>query len=346
MEENKNKVTAVITAVGGYVPDDILTNADVESMVDTSDEWIQTRVGIKERRILKDQTKGSSYMGIRAVQDMMKRHDLNPSDFDIVICSSNTPDYHFPTTASIIAEAIGVPKGIPCFDFQGACPGFVYGLQIARGFIESGIYKKVLLISAEKMSAITDPKDRSTLPLFGDAAGCVLLEPCTEGLGIQDAIIGNDNHGNTKHLILPAGGSARLTSHETVDNGEHFIHQNGQQVFKAAVTMMGDSSMEIMERNNLSHDDIAWFVPHQANLRIIDATARRMGLDKSKVMINIQKYGNTSSATIPICLWEWEDQLKKGDNIVITAFGAGFTWATMYLKWGYNYTKPEENKKN
>lgn len=339
MEMMTKKVTAAITAVGGYVPEDVLTNADIERMVDTSDEWIQSRVGIKERRILKDSSLGSSYMGIRAAKDMMERHHINAEDFDIVICSSNTPDYHFPTTASIIAEALGVPVGVPCFDFQGACPGFVYGLQIARGFVESGIYKKVLLISAEKMSAITNPKDRSTLPLFGDGAGCVVIEPCTEGLGIQDAIIGNDNHGNKKHLLLPAGGSACMPTHETVDAEQHFVYQEGQYVFKAAVTMMGDSSVEIMRRNNLSHDDIAWFVPHQANMRIIDATARRMNLDKSKVMINIQKYGNTSSATIPLCLWEWEDKLKKGDNIIVTAFGAGFTWATMYLKWGYDYKK-------
>lgn len=344
MDTTTKKVTAAITAVGGYVPEDILSNADIERMVDTSDEWIQTRVGIKERRILKDKTKGSSYLAIQAVKDMIKRHDLDPKDFDVVICSSNSPDYHFPTTASIVAEAIGVPVGVPCFDFQGACPGFVYGLQISRGFIESGLYKKVLLVTAEKMSAITNPNDRATLPLFGDGGGCVVLEPCTEGYGIMDAIIGNDNtNGNKDHLIMHAGGSACPPSHETVDAGEHYVYQEGQYVFKAAVTMMGDTSTEIMERNKLTQDDIAWVVPHQANMRIIDATARRMNLDINKVMVNIQKFGNTSSSSVPLCLWEWEDKLKKGDNIVLTTFGAGFTWGTMYLKWAYDY-KGGDNK--
>lgn len=326
---------ANITAVGGYVPDDVLTNDEIARYLDTSDEWITTRVGIKERRILRDETKGSSYLGAMAVKDMFGRHDIDPSEIDIVICSSNTPDYHFPTTASVIAEECGI-KGKPCFDFQGACPGFVYGLQIARGFVESGLYKKVLLVSAEKMSAITDKNDRATMPLFGDAGGCVLIEPTTEEYGIMDSIIQNDNSGKD-YLIMPAGGSAMPASHETVDKKLHYIQQDGQKVFKAAVTYMGDSSVEIMKRNGLTNEDIAWVVPHQANMRIIDATARRMDLDISKVMVNIDRYGNTSSATIPICLWEWEDKLKKGDNIILTAFGAGFTWGSTWIKWGYDY---------
>lgn len=330
------KVTAAITAVGGYVPEDVLTNADIEKMVETSDEWITTRVGIKERRILKDPTKGSSYLGVKAVQDLLAHYpNIKLDEIDLVVVSSNTPDYHFPTTASIIADQVGVPKGVPCFDFQGACPGFLYGLQIVRGFIESGLYKKVLLISAEKMSAVTNPKDRTTLPLFGDGAACVILEPNTDGMGIQDVILRNDNAGNAGHLIMKAGGSACPPTHETIDQGLHYVYQEGQQVFKAAVTQMGDTSAEIMERNGLSHEDIAWVVPHQANMRIITATARRMSLDMDKVMLNIEKYGNTSSATIPLCLWNYQDRLHKGDNLILTAFGAGFTYGSIYLKWAY-----------
>lgn len=327
-----DKKYAAITAVGGYVPDKVLTNEHIASKLDTSDEWITTRVGIKERRILDVPGAGSSYLGIKAVENMLQEYHISPDEIDIVICSSNTPDYHFPTTASLIAKAVGVPVGVPCFDFQGACPGFLYGLQIARGFVESGIYKKVLLISAEKMSAITDTENRSTYPLFGDAGGCVLLEPTTEKCGILDVMLHNDNSGS-ESLILKAGGSAVPASHETVDAKEHYIYQDGQKVFKAAVTHMGDSAVEIMERNGLTQDDIAWVVPHQANLRIINATARRMNLDPSKVMININKYGNTSSATIPLCLWEWKDKLKKGDNLILTAFGAGFTWGSIWVKW-------------
>lgn len=330
------KVTAAITAVGGYVPEDVLTNADITKMVDTSDEWITTRVGIKERRILKDDTKGSSYLGIKAVEDLLARHpNIKIEDIDMVVVSSNTPDYHFPTTASVIADRVGIPQGVPCFDFQGACPGFLYGLQIARGFVESGLYKKVLLISAEKMSAIVNRKDRATLPLFGDGGACVVLEPTTDGTGIQDVILRNDNAGNAEHLIMKAGGSACPPSHETVDKDMHYVYQEGQQVFKAAVTQMGDVSAEIMERNGLSHEDVAWVVPHQANMRIITATARRINLDMDQVMVNIDKYGNTSSASIPLCLWDYEDRLHKGDNLVLTAFGAGFTYGSVYLKWSY-----------
>lgn len=328
------KRTAVITAVGGFVPEDVLSNDEIASYLDTSDEWITTRVGIKERRVLKVAGAGSSYLGIKAVEDMLSRHDIDKDEIDLVLCSSNTPDYQFPTTASIIARECGM-NGMPCLDFQGACPGFLYGLQVARGFVESGVYKKVLLISAEKMSSITDRNNRATMPLFGDAGGCVLVEPSEEGLGIQDALLKTDNSGRD-HLILPAGGSATPASKETVEAGMHYIYQDGQRVFKAAVTQMGDVSVELMERNGLTFEDIDWVVPHQANMRIIDATARRMEVSMDKVMVNIRKYGNTSSATIPLCLWEWEKQLKKGDNLILTAFGAGYTWGAIWLKWGYD----------
>lgn len=291
-------------------------------------------MGIKERRVLKVPGAGSSYLGIRAVEDMLSRHNINKSEIDLVLCSSNTPDYQFPTTASIIARECGI-DGVPCFDFQAACPGFLYGLQIARGFIESGVYKKVLLISAERMSAITDRTDRATLPLFGDGAGCALLEPTEDGMGIQDVILKNDNHGRD-YLILRAGGSANPATEETVKARQHYVYQDGQKVFKSAVVQMGDCSVELMEKNGLTFEDIDWVVPHQANMRIIDATARRMGVSMDKVMVNIDKYGNTSSATIPLCLSEWENRLKKGDNLILTAFGAGFTWGSIWLKWGYD----------
>lgn len=326
------KVHAAITAVGGYVPEEVLTNDEIASRLDTSDEWITTRVGIKERRIMNKPGFGSSWLGIQAIRDMVEHYQISLDDVDLVLCSSNTPDYHFPTTASIIAAEVGITNGCPCFDFQGACPGFLYGLQIARGFVESGLYKKVLLVAAEKMSAITDRDDRATFPLFGDGGGCVILEPTTEEVGIMDALLENDNSGR-EHLIMKAGGSANPPTHETVEARQHFVYQEGQKVFKAAVTHMGDCSVEVMERNGLTHEDIAWVVPHQANMRIIDATARRMHLDLSKVMLNIEKYGNTSSATIPLCLWEWRDRLKKGDNLILTAFGAGFTWGAIWVKW-------------
>ncbi|MDO5036546.1 MAG: beta-ketoacyl-ACP synthase III [Porphyromonas sp.] len=331
------KKHAAITAIGGYLPDDVLTNEDITKMVDTSDEWITTRVGIKERRILKDKHKGSSYLGIQAVKDLAARHEGALDGVEIVLCSSNTPDHAFPTTASIIAEGVGI-KGAPCLDFQGACAGFLYGLQIARSMVTSGVHKKVLLVAAEKMSAIVDFEDRTTLPLFGDGSGCVIVEAVDEEVGVMDAILRNDNSGKN-HLIMKAGGSACPPSHETVDKRMHYVYQEGQPVFKSAVSNMGDVSVEMMERHNLTKDDITWVVPHQANKRIIDATARRMGLDPSKVMVNIQNLGNTSSASIPLCLWQWEDQLKKGDNLILTAFGSGFTWGAVYLRWAYDYKK-------
>lgn len=331
------KKYAVIAAVGGYLPEDVLTNADIEKMVDTSDEWIISRVGIKERRILKDPGKGSSYLGIRAAEDLFARHsNVKKEEIDLVMVSTCTPDHGFPSTASIIADAIGIPVGVPCFDFQAACPGFIFGLQIARGMIESGVYRKILLIATEKMSAFINPKDRSTLPLFGDGSGCVVLEATEEPLGIMDASIHNDNRDNAHHLILKAGGSLRPASHQTVEEGMHYVYQEGQAVFKSAVSQMGDSVAEIMERNHLTREDVTWVVPHQANMRIITATAKRVSLDMEKVMLTIEKYGNTSSATIPICLWEYEKRLKKGDTLILTSFGAGFTYGSVYLKWGYD----------
>ncbi len=335
MEERKRY--AQVTAVGGFVPEDVLTNDEIAKHLDTNDEWITTRVGIKERRVLKVKGAGSSYLGAKAIEDMIARHDINKDEIDFILCSTNTPDYHFPSTASVISDMCGI-KGVPCIDFQGGCPGFIYGLQLARGFVESGIYKKVIVVATEKMSAATDPTDRSTFPLFGDGAGCVLVEPSSEAIGIMDGLFRNDNSGR-EHLIMPAGGSVLPPNEETVRERLHYVHQDGKQVFKQAVTQMGDISVELMERNNLTFEDIAWVVPHQANMRIIDATARRIGLGMDKVMVNIEKYGNTSTATIPLCLWEWEQRLHKGDNLILTAFGAGFTWGSIWLKWGYDYHK-------
>ncbi len=332
-----NKINAAITAVGGFLPADILSNADLEKMVDTNDEWIMTRVGVKERRILRDPSLGASYMAIEAARDMIRRNSLDPKTFDGLIVASNTPDYHFPTTSSIVAHEIGCGS-IFTFDMQAACPSFIYALEIAANFIRSGRYKKILVVATEKMTIATDYTDRATAPLFGDGAGCALLEATEEELGVLDAVLHTNGVGR-ENLIMKSGGSASMPTHETVERREHFVHQDGQVVFKHAVVDMSDSCVEIMERNNLSHKDVDWVVPHQANLRIIDAVARRMGVSKDKVMLNIEKYGNTSSATIPICLWEWEHKLKKGDVLVLTSFGAGFTWGAIYLKWAYDGDK-------
>lgn len=325
---------AMITGVGVYYPDYILNNEELSRMVDTSDEWIMTRVGIKERRILKDPTKGSAWMGARAVERLLEKTGTKPEEVDLLICATVTPDMHFPANAQVIADMVGIKNGFG-FDLNAGCSGFLYGLVTASQFVESGRYKKVVFVGAEKMSVITDYTDRKTCPLFGDAAGAVLIEPTFEKLGVMDHILRSDGMGRD-HLYMKAGGSLNPPSIETVTNREHYIYQDGQFVFKHAVTNMADTAVEIMEKNGLKPEDVAWLVPHQANLRIIDATGRRMGLEPSKVMINIQKYGNTTSATIPLCLYEWENQLHKGDNLILAAFGAGFTWGAVWLKWAYD----------
>ena len=322
---------AMITGVGVYYPDYILNNEELSRMVDTSDEWIMTRVGIKERRILKDPTKGSAWMGARAVERLLEKTGTKPEEVDLLICATVTPDMHFPANAQVIADMVGIKNGFG-FDLNAGCSGFLYGLVTASQFVESGRYKKVVFVGAEKMSVITDYTDRK---MFGDAAGAVLIEPTFEELGVMDHILRSDGMGRD-HLYMKAGGSLNPPSIETVTNREHYIYQDGQFVFKHAVTNMADTAVEIMEKNGLKPEDVAWLVPHQANLRIIDATGRRMGLEPSKVMINIQKYGNTTSATIPLCLYEWEDQLHKGDNLILAAFGAGFTWGAVWLKWAYD----------
>ncbi len=324
---------AVITGVGGYVPDYKLTNEELSRLVDTNDEWITTRVGIKERRILKGKNQGASYLGIKAVQDLFLKKDINPEEIEMVICTTSTPDHIFPSTASIIAAKTDIKKAY-CYDIEAACSGFLVALTSAASYIESGRYKKILVVSAEKMSFMVDYTDRSTCALFGDGAGCVLIEATTKNTGFVDSIIRNDNSGY-KHLHMKAGGSVKPASHETVETREHFVYQEGTHVYKNAVTCMTEVSAELMNKNGLTADNINWLIPHQANLRIIDAVVNRTGVPYEKVCINIQKYGNTSSASIPLCLWEWEDQFQKGDNIILTAFGAGFIWGAVHLKWGY-----------
>jgi len=328
------ELNAVITGVASYVPDYILNNEELSTIVDTTDEWIMTRIGIKERRILKEEGAGSSYMGARAVKALLEKTSTKPEEVQLIICATSTPDHIFPSTASIIAEQNGI-KNAFAYDLSAACSGFIFALETATSFIKSGKYKKVIVVAAEKMSSITNYTDRTTCPLFGDASGAVMVEPTEEKIGIMDAILRTDGIGYS-NLQMKAGGSVRPADHETVDQHMHTVYQEGQIVFKHAVSNMSDVSAEIMEKNNLTHEDITWFVPHQANLRIIDAAANRMGLSKDKVMINIEKYGNTSAATLPLCLAEWEPKLKKGDNIILSAFGAGFTWGAIYLKWGYD----------
>lgn len=328
------KINAVITAVGGYLPEDKLTNADLEKLVDTNDEWITTRVGIKERRILKDPNLGASYLGIKAVEDLFTRNNIDPASVDGIIVSTNTADYHFPTTASIIAHETGCVNAMT-FDLASACPGWIYALETGANYIRSGRYKRLLIIAAEKMSSIVDYTDRQTCVLFGDAAACVLLEPTEEEYGVLDADFKTNGVGRD-NLIMKAGGSARPTSAETIANREHFIYQEGAVVFKYAVTGMANTCRTVMERNGLKYEDINWIVPHQANLRIIDAVAREMQAPKERVMVNIENRGNTSSTTIPLLLWEREKDLKKGDILILTSFGAGFTWGSIYLKWGYD----------
>ena len=329
-----SKINAAITGISGYVPKDILTNKDLEKMVDTNDEWIISRTGIKERHILKGEGLGTSHLGAEAVKGLLKKTGTDPLDVDLLILATVTPDMLFPATANIITDMVGL-KNAWSYDLNAACSGFIYALATAKKFIESGMYKKVIVAGVDKMSSIVDYEDRSTCIIFGDGGGAVMLEPNDEGYGMLDVIMRADGSGRV-HLHQKAGGSVKPASHETIDAKEHFIYQEGQAVFKFAVKGMADVSVEIMDKYNLSSDEIDWLVPHQANLRIIEATARRMGLDKSKVMINIQRYGNTTNGTIPLCLWEWEDKLKKGDNLVLSAFGGGFTWGAIYLKWAYN----------
>jgi len=325
---------AAITGVGAFLPDYRLTNDELSKMVDTSDEWIMQRIGIKERRILKEPGKATSDMGASAVNQLLQKTNTTPDEIDMLICATITPDMPFPATANIIANKVGIHYAWS-FDLNAACSGFIFALSSAVQFIESGRYKKVIVVGADMMSSITNYKDRTTCPLFGDAGTAVLLEPTTENVGVVDYINRVDGLGR-HHLHMKAGGSLKPASCETVKNEEHFVYQEGQAVFKAAVSSMADVAVEIMNRHNLKSKDIAWLVPHQANMRIIDATARRMGLGKDKVMINIQKYGNTTAATIPLCLWDYEKKLKKGDNVILAAFGAGFTWGSVYLKWAYD----------
>ena len=329
-----SKINAAITGIQGYVPQDILTNKDLEKLVDTNDEWITSRTGIKERRILKGEGLGTSVLGVEAVKGLLKKTNTDPLDVDLLICCTVTPDYVFPATGNIISDKTGLSNAWS-FDLNAACSGFIYGLTVGSQFIESGKYKKVIVVGVDKMSSIIDYSDRNTCIIFGDGGGAAMLEPNEEGNGIIDSIMHSDGSG-IEFLHQKAGGSVKPASHETIDAKEHSVFQEGKSVFKFAVSNMADVSYKIMEKNNLKSDDISWLVPHQANLRIIDATARRMGLGKEKVMINIQNYGNTTNGTIPLCLWEWEDQLKKGDNLVLSAFGGGFTWGAIYLKWAYN----------
>ncbi|MFZ4411635.1 MAG: beta-ketoacyl-ACP synthase III [Bacteroidales bacterium] len=328
------KIRAAITGVGACLPDYILTNEELSKMVDTTDEWIMTRIGIKERRILKGEGKGSSDLGAGAVLDLLKRTNTSPEEVELLICATVTPDMQFPATANIICDKAGI-KNAFSFDLNAGCSGFLFALATACRFVETGHYKKVIVVGAEKMSSIVDYTDRSVCPIFGDGSGAVLLEPVEEEIGIMDMLLRTDGAGRV-HLHQKAGGSVKPSSHATVDAREHFIYQEGQPVFKAAVSKMADTAVELMEKNNLTADDIAYLVPHQANMRIIDATGKRMDLPADKVMINIQKYGNTTAATLPLLLYDYEKKLKKGDNLILATFGAGFTWGAIWLKWAYD----------
>ncbi|MFO7935342.1 MAG: beta-ketoacyl-ACP synthase III [Bacteroidales bacterium] len=330
-----NKIVAGITGIQGWVPEYRLDNEELSTMVETTDEWIMQRIGIKERRILKEGA--TSDMGAAAVNGLLKKTGTKPEEIELVVCATVTSDYHFPSTANLISEKVGM-KNAWSFDLSAACSGFLFGLQTAAQFVQSGTHRKVILVGTDMMSAITDYTDRTTCPLFGDAAGAVLLEPVDEELGIRDAILEVDGSG-VQYLHMKAGGSARPPSHETVEAREHFVYQEGQAVFKVAVSKMADVSIELMKRHQLKPEDLDWLVPHQANMRIIEAVARRMGIPKERVMINIERYGNTTAATIPLCLWEWESKLKKGDKLILTAFGGGFTWGSIYLKWAYDGAK-------
>ena len=328
------KIKAAITGVGGYVPDYVLTNKELETMVETSDEWITSRTGIKERRILKGENKGVSVLGIEAMKDLLRKTNVDPKEIDLVIFATVTADMTFPATANIVATAVGATNAFS-YDMGAACSGFIYGLATGASFIESGRYKKVVVIGGDKMSAILDYTDRTTCIIFGDGAGAVLLEPTTENVGVIDSILRSDGSGET-YLHMKAGGSRNPASIETVTARQHYVYQEGSAVFKFAVTNMADVSAQIAERNHLTPENITWLVPHQANKRIIDATANRVGITEDKVMMNIERYGNTTAGTIPLLLWDYEKQLKKGDNLILAAFGGGFTWGAMYVKWAYN----------
>ena len=328
-----SKIRAKISGIHCWVPPYILTNQELEKMVDTTDEWIMTRTGIRERHILKGEGLGTSDMGAEAVKGLLTKTGTNPDEIELLICATVTPDMAFPATANIISDKADL-KNAFSFDLNAACSGLLFALITASKYVETGMYKKVIVVGADKMSSIVDYTARETCVLFGDAAGAILLEPTTEEVGIMDSLTGTDGSGRV-HLHMKAGGSIRPASHETIEAKEHFIYQEGQPVFKFAVTRMADVSAEIMERNGLNASDVSYLVPHQANLRIIDATARRMGLEKEKVMINIERYGNTTDATIPLCLWEWESKLKKGDNLILAAFGGGFTWGSIWVKWAF-----------
>ena len=333
----QNKISAAITGVSGYVPEYVLTNEELEKLVETNDEWITSRTGIKERRVLKGEGQGTSVMAAKAVSDLLAKTNTKPEEIDLVICATVTPDYFFPSASNLICKAVGI-RETASFDLAAACSGFLNALATGTVFIESGRYKKVIVVGADKMSAIVDYTDRTTCILFGDGAGAVLLEPNDEGVGVQDFILKSDGEG-CESLMQKGGGSAYPPTHETIDQKLHYIRQEGQSVFKFAVTRMADISAEIMERNQLTGEDVRFLVPHQANKRIIDATASRMNIGEEKVMLNIQKYGNTTAATIPLCLRDYENQLKKGDNLILAAFGGGFTWASAYVKWAYDPKK-------
>jgi 3-oxoacyl-[acyl-carrier-protein] synthase-3 len=329
-----SKIRAAITGVGGYVPDYILTNKELETMVDTSDEWITSRTGVKERRILKGENQGVSVLGIKAVEDLLRKTKVDPKEIDLVIFATVTADMTFPATANIVATAVGATNAFS-YDMSAACSGFLYALSTGASFIESGRHKKVIVIGGDKMSAILDYTDRTTCIIFGDGAGCVLLEPTTEEVGLMDSILKSDGSGES-YLHMKAGGSRLPASIDTVKAKQHFVYQEGSAVFKFAVTNMADVSAQIAEKNNLKAEDIAWLVPHQANKRIIDATANRVGISEDKVMMNIERYGNTTAGTIPLLLWDYEKKLKKGDNLILAAFGGGFTWGAVWVKWAYN----------
>ncbi len=328
------KLRAAITGIQGYVPDYVLTNHELEKMVETSDEWIVSRTGIKERRILKGENQGTSVIGTEAVKGLLEKTGTDPKEIDLILCATVTPDMPFPATANIIANNVGATNSFG-FDLSAACSGFLYGLATGASFIESGMYKKVIVIGADKMSSIIDYTDRTTCIIFGDGGGAALLEPTTEDVGVMDSILRADGSG-AHFLNMKAGGSLRPATIETVQNREHFAHQEGATVFKFAVTNMADVAAEVMAKNNLTSDDITYLVPHQANKRIIDATARRMGIGDDKVMLNIERYGNTTAGTLPLCLWDYESKLKKGDNLILAAFGGGFTWGATWIKWAYD----------